>query len=235
MKMLKMISTFFLINIAFIANATFVSIDDCKVNNVLSPASCVITNSPPAVVTPNPADNNLLTVWDEVQNFTLTSNLTVNRVFDPAADFVIDNGNGTFDIKSGTIVSSHYVQWDAVDSGARIEATLKLDSQVFGFIYSDNLLFSTDIFLGLDSINYNDFTYRGLESSDSIAFSGSNTSINWYASNPGDWARLITAFSPAAVQPDSTPPNTVDSPVGYSFILFAFTALLLNRKKRINN
>lgn len=180
------------------AQATLLSISSCSSD--VGTISCFITNNPPNPVVPN-TDTDTLSAWNEVQNFTLTQNLYVDRVFDPASDIVGMDSQGTF-LKPGTVVSSHYVQWDP--SGTkRVTATINTDSEIFAFIYTDNNLFTSDEFLGRPGIDYNDFTFRGLEdfNNDTIFFNGLSTDISWLASNPGDWARMITAFSPAAVVP----------------------------------
>ena len=116
------------------ANATLVSITNCT-----GAIDCVITTTPPNPVQPDPNDGILLT-WDEVQNITLIQDLRVDRVFDPTADFITDLGNGDFLIKAGTVVSSHYLQWDPGNGSlSTVSATINLDSQVFAFITSDLL------------------------------------------------------------------------------------------------
>ena len=189
----------FLIYFPSITQATLIELADCVGAN-----TCEITNTPPNPVTPDP-NNGILLAWDEVQNFELLVDLRVDRVFDPLASFVVDLNNGDFLILAGTIVSSHYLQWDpGVDSAARVTANIRLDSQVFAFITSDQNLFDSD-YLGLVGLDYNDFGLRGLESGDTTVFNGPNVDISWAASTPGDWTRLITAFSPAAQNSSNIP------------------------------
>lgn len=175
------------------SHATLVSIEDC-----VGAVGCNITSSPPNPVRRNPNDG-LLLAWDERQNVTLSENLRVDRVFDDTAPFISDAGDGDFFIAAGTVVSSHYLQWDpGAGSSDRVQATVVLDSQVFAFITADGNLFASDPILGLGGLDYNDFGLRGLEASDVTTFAGANTAISWRASSPGDWTRLITAFSPSA-------------------------------------
>lgn len=181
------------------ANATLVSITNCT-GNISNPATdCLINSQIPGTVNADPNDNKLKT-WDEKQNFTLTSDLRVDRVFDTNASFVQSAGGGDYFIKAGTIISSHYIQWDSNGLGS-VEATINLDSQVFGFITSRNNLKNSD-YLGRTGVTYLDFAYRGSESGDLTTFNGSNTDIDWTTTEPGDWARLITAYSPAADVPE---------------------------------
>lgn len=177
------------------AHATLVSIEDC-----VGALGCVITDTPPNPVQRNP-NNGLLLAWDERQNVTLSSDLRVDRVFDEAAPFIVDAGDGDFLIRAGTVVSSHYLQWDpGAGSSASVQATVVLDSQVFAFITADANLFASDPLLGRTGLDYNDFGLRGLEATDVTTFIGPNTAIDWRASSPGDWTRLITAFSPGGAE-----------------------------------
>ena len=148
------------------------------------------------------SNDSILYVWDEVQNLTLTSDLYVNRVADNAASYVDFDGSNYY-IKAGTIVSSHYVQWDP-GNDTRVKATLNFDSDIFAFIISDSFLANSDSQLGLSSINYGDFTNRGLERGDTTNFNGGSVDINWNATSPGDWTRLITAYSPGGEVPVPT-------------------------------
>ncbi len=199
MRMFKKLSFIIMASIVFgfslPVHATLLSINPCVPNTGV--IVCEITNTPPNPVLPD-TNTDKLSAWNEVQNFTLTSNLYVDRVFNNLDPIVGIDSVGTF-LKSGTIVSSHYVQWDP--SGTkRVNATITTDSEIFAFIYSDQNLFDSDEFLGRSGINYNNFLYRGLEdfNNDTILFNGNSADISWLASNPGDWARMITAFSPGA-------------------------------------
>lgn len=161
--------------------------------------SCSITTSPPNPVVKDPNDGILL-VWNEVQNQVLTDDLRVDRVADPNAPFIIPDGNG-YKIIAGTIVSSHYVQWDpGAGSSSKVTATLDFDSDIFAFITADQKMFDSDTPLGLPGLDYNDFGFRGLEGGDITTINGDKVDIEWNASSPGDWTRLITAFSPSAVE-----------------------------------
>lgn len=172
-------------------HASLLSISPC-----VGAVSCDVTTSPPTTVSQDPNDDILL-AWDEKQNVTLTQNLYVDRVFDATASFVGQDSRGYY-ITSGTVVSSHYVQWDPLGSGS-VQATINTDSQIFAFLTSDQNLFDSDDDLGLAGVDYNNFLLRGLEGGDIINFNGNSVDIDWFAGSPGDWTRMITAFSPAAV------------------------------------
>lgn len=138
-----------------------------------------------------------------------------------------------FELEAGTVVSSHYLQWDPGNGSAgRVEATVTLDSTIFAFMTADDKLFDSDEFLGLPGLDYNDFTNRGLEGGDSTEFDGNSVNIGWFASSPGDWTRLITAFSPGGEDDRETVPDG-----GSTVSLLALTLLGLGaaakRRRRI--
>lgn len=171
----------------------------------------------PNPVTENPNDGRLVG-WNERQNVTLSADLRVDRVFDPNASFVSSAGGGDFFIKAGTVVSSHYLQWDPFGDNASgsVQATIELDSQAFAFITADQNLFDSDGAVALPGIDYNDFNLRGLESGDTTDFNGPDVDIDWFASSPGDWTRLITAFSPGAA-PELTTGNDAENASSLDF------------------
>jgi hypothetical protein len=157
------------------SNATIVGYTSCVGANV-----CDFTTPPPNPIVQNPNDGILLG-WNEVQNTVLAADLRVDRVYDPGASFVETDGSG-FIIKAGTIVSSHYFQWDPGNNSSNsVQATINLDSQVFAFITDTQKLFDSDDALGLAGLDYADFTLRGLEGGDTTNFNGEDVDINWSA------------------------------------------------------
>ena len=207
------------------AQATLISISPCT-----GAVACTITTTPPNPVTQNPNDGVLL-AWDELQNVTLTEDLRVDRVFDPAASFITAAPGGDFFIKAGTIVSSHYFQWDPGNgSASTVEATITLDSQAFAFITATQNLFDSDAALGLPTVDYNDFGLRGLEAGDTTVFSGPNVDIRWTAGSPGDWTRLITAFSPGGNNGGSIPEPASLSLLGFGLAGMGWAARRRRRK-----
>ena len=175
------------------AYATVTGVTSCTGAN-----ACTITTTPPTNVSKNPNDGILL-LWDEVQNFVLTSPLRVDEVFDANATFVSPIGGSDFNLAAGTLVSSHMIQWDpGQGSDRRVNATVEFDSQILALITNKKNLNNSDTDLGAAGTTYDQFNLRGLERADSISFSGSTLDLSWRASSPGDWTRVITAFSPAS-------------------------------------
>lgn len=110
------------------------------------------------------------------------------------AALVMDQG-GT--IAAGTTVASHYIFFDPLNASS-IVGTVDFDSDVLGIMTSTGLLSASD-FLVNTGVNYLNPGLRGLEQGDTVSFSGQQISLNFSASSPGDYIRVITRFSPGAV------------------------------------
>lgn len=105
---------------------------------------------------------------------------------------------GTSPIAVGTIVASHYIFFDPGPSQS-ITGTVDFDSDVLAIITSTTNLAASD-YLANTGVNYLNPGLRGLEPGDSVTISGPRQILfNTTASSPGDYVRVITAFSPAAV------------------------------------
>jgi PEP-CTERM motif-containing protein len=138
---------------------------------------------------PNSVGNNTfqspnLFGFDEDQNILLAAPLTVNV--------------GTNPIPAGSTVASHYIFFDPGPSQHMI-GTVDFDSDVLAIVTSTNSLAASD-FLANTGVNYLDPTLRGLEVGDSVTISGPRQILfDTEASSPGDYVRVLTTFSPAAV------------------------------------
>jgi len=120
--------------------------------------------------------------FDEDQNILITSPLTPD-VGSPIA--------------AGTKVASHYVFFDP-GPAQRVIGMVTFDSTVLAIFTSTGALASTD-FLANTGVTYLNPGLRGLEVGDSVTISGTNQILfDTTASTPGDYVRVLTAFSPGA-------------------------------------
>jgi len=111
---------------------------------------------------------------------------------------------GSSPIPAGTVVSSEYIFFDPGPS-QHIVGTVTFATDVLGVITSTSDLAASD-FLGAPGVNYLDPANRGLEAGDSVTISAPNQiTVNFTASSPGDYIRVITA-GPASAVPE---PGTV--------------------------
>jgi len=129
-------------------------------------------------VVSNP-NTNLLSVWNEQQNYTLTS------------DLVLESG-GT--LMTGTQISSHFLFWDP-SSNKSMNATINFDADILGYFFEEATITNTNYLSAAGTTFTSSFNNLGLESNDSTSFTGSTLDIAWKASSPGDSIRVITAVS----------------------------------------
>jgi hypothetical protein len=125
--------------------------------------------------------------FDEDQNILLAAPLTVDV--------------GTSPIAAGTIVASHYIFFDPGPS-QHIIGTVDFDSDVLAIITGTGTLSASD-FLANTGVNYLNPGLRGLEAGDSVTISGARQILfDTVASSPGDYVRVLTAFSPTVAVPE---------------------------------
>ncbi len=153
--------------------------------------------------------------FDEDQNIVIGSPLDVDV--------------GTSPIPMGTIVASHYIFFDP-GPVLRVVGTVNFDSDVLGVLTSTGRLAATD-FLANTGVNYLSPANRGLEAGDSVTISGpSQILFDTTASSPGDYVRVLTAFSPDATAASPEPGSLALLGVG----LAALSALVRRREIRFN-
>lgn len=124
----------------------------------------------------NQQSDNLF-AFNELQNVTLGSDLSTDI-------------GGT--IAAGTVVSSHYVFFDPVSASQT--GYVDFDGPIIGVMTSLGTLTASD-FLGLASVDYLSPTLRGLEGGDVVGIDpgiDSRILVDWFASSPGDYIRIIT-------------------------------------------
>jgi len=106
-------------------------------------------------------------------------------------------------VPAGATVASHYIFFDPGPLQT-IVGMINFDSDILGIIFSTNLLAASD-FLANTGVNYLNPSQRGLEAGDSVTISGPRQiRFDTSASDPGDYVRVITMFSPAAAVPESS-------------------------------
>lgn len=168
-------------------------------------------SDPDNTVGNNTLQNNNLYAFNEGQNITITSNLNVDDVGGGAA--------GT--LAAGTVVASHYVFFDPQQSRSQ-EGYVTFDADIIGLITSTGNLLGSDFLLN-NGVTYLNPGARGLEGNDAAWFSGDTVYVDWRASTPGDYIRVLTAYSPTAAVPE---------PAGLLFFAAGLLGLGLSRKKR---
>jgi hypothetical protein len=125
-----------------------------------------------------------LYAFDEDQNILVGAPVAVDVGTSPAA---------------GDVVASHYVFFDPGPVTSQ-QGFVDFDADIFGIITSTANLAASD-FLANTGVTYLNPTLRGLESGDSVQIDPANPRrllVDWTASTPGDYVRVLTMFSPGA-------------------------------------
>ncbi|HLJ45975.1 MAG TPA: hypothetical protein VKU01_08205 [Bryobacteraceae bacterium] len=121
--------------------------------------------------------------FDESQNIVIPSNLITNVGLNP--------------IPAGTTVASHYVFFDPLASQHLI-GTVDFDANIIAILTSTTTLDATD-FLTRTGVNYLSPEARGLEPVDMVTIVGPRQiKVDFSASSPGDYIRVLTATSATA-------------------------------------
>jgi hypothetical protein len=188
---------------AFTAGGTFVKLT-LPLSNLFGPPNSVGNDN---FQSPN------LFGFDENQNILL------------AAPLITDVGLSP--IPAGTIVASHYIFFDPGPS-QHVIGTVNFDSDVLAILTTTTDLSGSD-FLAATGVNYLSPSARGLEAGDSVTISGPRQILfDTFASSPGDYVRVLTAFSPAATIPEPGCSTLFGSG------LAALAGILYRRKRKAN-
>lgn len=108
-------------------------------------------------------------------------------------------------LAAGTIVASHYVFFDPAGSTSQ-EGFVLFDADIFAIFTSTGSLAASD-YLANTGVTYLNPGLRGLESGDFVGINASNNKrldVDWTASTPGDYVRVLTDRSPTADQVPAT-------------------------------
>ena len=127
-----------------------------------------------------------LFAFDEDQNISITSTILVDIGINPIA---------------GDTVASHYVFFDPANATTQ-RGFVDFDADIFGVITSTSKLLASD-FLVNPGVIYLNPSARGLEAGqDTVFIDGPRRlRVDWRASTPGDYVRVLTMESPLAVIP----------------------------------
>jgi len=132
-------------------------------------------------------DDNLY-AFDEDQNITLSEPMRVDI-----------GGGDTGVIAQGTVVASHYVFFDSLDSIQY--GYVYFDAPVLGVAAFQDTMAATD-FLANTSVNYISTELRGLEPGDYVWIDKDDPHrlwVYWAGSSPGDYIRVFTERSDGAL------------------------------------
>ena len=146
-----------------------------------------LTTCTPFAVGNDTFDDDNLYAFDEDQNITLTEPIRV------------DIGGEQGVIAQGTIVASHYVFFDSL-SGIQ-QGYIDFDAPILGIAAFQWTMAATD-FLANTQVNYISTELRGLEQGDYVWIDEDDPNrlwVYWAGSSPGDYIRVFTARSAAAM------------------------------------
>lgn len=133
-------------------------------------------------------DDDNLYAFDEDQNITLAEPIRVD---------IGGDQNGM--IPQGTVVASHYVFFDSIDSAHH--GYVYFDAPILGIAAFEPTMAATD-FLANTSVNYISMELRGLETGDHVWIDETDPHrlwVYWAGSSPGDYIRVFTKKSEAAL------------------------------------
>lgn len=165
-------------------------------------------------------ENNFQTVdlygFNEDQN---VSTVSAHTIRNNTTQF----GTSTTIVASGTTVASHYIFFDPGPS-TTIEGYVDFDAEILGIMIDTNTLAATD-YLANTGVTYLNPGLRGLENADQAWIDISDSSrlrIDFTASNPGDYIRVLTKRSPGAVP----------APAGFLLFGLGLLGLACTRKQQ---
>lgn len=172
-----------------IASVFCILVAESHAATVSTTGAFTIVSPPPSDVTLNAFESNTeIFIFNEVQDFVLTSDLAV--------DF---GGTGGV-ISAGTAINSHFVHKDTLSGTVTLSGTATFDGVILGIIASPSNLNVSDPILGISGTIYpTGLDRRGTmtagELGDSIAFLDDTLTLTSATSSRPDQLRVITAVS----------------------------------------
>lgn len=164
--------------------------------------------------------------FNERQNVTLLSDLAV----------FLGDGRGTGSIAAGTLVSSHFFDFDTAGSQT-VAATLMFDQPILGFARSSAQLAGSNG-LGMPQVTYNMPAFVGLEPGlDFLTFNPATPNqvkIFFQDNTPGDVVRVITAGVAQGNPGGGGGGSAVPEPEAWALLIAGFFAAgaAIRRKRR---
>ena len=138
-------------------------------------------------------DDDNLYAFDEDQNIVLPADIRVDITSQP-----LGAGPGGV-LAEGTIVASHYVFFDSLNGTQ--QGWIDFDAPVLGIAAYQDTMAATD-FLANTKVRYISTDLRGLERGDVVWIDEDKPNriwVSWAGSSPGDYIRVFTERSPAAM------------------------------------
>ena len=188
------------VSLAALSTVAHATIIGGLVTSGSSPGTFVYLTTPLTTSTPlNTVGNNTFQTsnlygFDEAQNVLVGPGAL-------SVDELAGGGSGT--IAAGTQVASHYIFFDPLSTESQT-GYVDFDAKILAVITSTGLLSLSD-YLANTGVNYLNPAARGLESGDSATIDSVldyRLNVEWTASSPGDYVRVLTEHSPGAV-PDN--------------------------------
>jgi hypothetical protein len=121
--------------------------------------------------------NNNLYAFNEQANATLLANITPS--FGPV-------------LVAGTRYNSHFIFFDPAPNRT-VLGRVTFDAPILAVLGLTAQMNASDASFGLAGVTYLTPAARGLESNDSFTVSGNTLMVDWVASTPGDYIRVLTA------------------------------------------
>ncbi|MCB1136778.1 MAG: DUF4347 domain-containing protein, partial [Chlamydiia bacterium] len=195
------------------------------ISNVTGTNLQMLSPAPASVVQGVLADQNIAYVFQEVQNYTLTSSINVN-VVGPGTYTGANSGIGGT-IAAGTVVNSYFVHLDQTGTAAiRLNnfGSLTFGGTILGVILHDTQNIASVGQLGAPGTAYDFGPFADLEplpgdvNGDQFTILADNKTItfdSWLAPNNPDQIRIITTASSPISFDYATQDNTATAPSDY--------------------